>query len=476
MTKYFVKKPYFVVVAVVIVLVIGMVSLGDMQTDLLPELELPYMAVVTTEVGASPEKVEKDVVEPLESTLGTVNGVEKIASTSSNNYGMVMIQFAEDTNMEAALVRVSKATNSIDLPEGCGTPNIMELSADMMATMYASVNYDEKDIKELSTFTKKVVKPYLERQEGVASVSANGLVEDHVEIRLNEEKIDKINDKILGNANEKLIEAGKKISDARASLTESKEKLEEQEGKLSQSQKDTNKKIGDAATQISKAQAQKAAYEAQLNSLEANKSALEAEKKAYKDNKLEDTYTSINTMFGSLNSSMGEFARQAGINIPSSVKDALDHPDDFDAFVTWMKQNGYKDQVANLSLDSLKQVYNAVEVRLPKIDSELSTLENQITVQKAIIKKLNEQMKGMDEKQSQVIAGGYTAAAGFGAGQAQIASGKSQMESAQSNLDDAEKQLDDSKKATQESANINSLLSLDTLSTIISAQNFSMPA
>ena len=48
MTKYFVKKPYFVVVAVVIVLVIGMVSLGDMQTDLLPELELPYRAVVTT--------------------------------------------------------------------------------------------------------------------------------------------------------------------------------------------------------------------------------------------------------------------------------------------------------------------------------------------------------------------------------------------------------------------------------------------
>lgn len=51
MTKFFVKKPYFVLVTVIIVLVIGFVSLGEMQTDLLPKMELPYMAVITTEVG-----------------------------------------------------------------------------------------------------------------------------------------------------------------------------------------------------------------------------------------------------------------------------------------------------------------------------------------------------------------------------------------------------------------------------------------
>ena len=66
-----------------------------------------------------------------------------------------MLEFAEDTNMEAALVRVSKALNSLSLPEGCGTPNIMEISADMMATMYASVSYEGKDIKELSNLQKR---------------------------------------------------------------------------------------------------------------------------------------------------------------------------------------------------------------------------------------------------------------------------------------------------------------------------------
>ena len=93
MTKFFVKKPYFVLVTVIIVLVIGFVSLGEMQTDLLPKMELPYMAVITTEVGASPEKVESDVVKPMESTLGTINAENGFStSTSANNYGNVDVR------------------------------------------------------------------------------------------------------------------------------------------------------------------------------------------------------------------------------------------------------------------------------------------------------------------------------------------------------------------------------------------------
>ena len=461
MTKFFVKKPYFVLVTVIIVLVVGFVSLSEMQTDLLPELELPYMAVITTEVGASPEKVENDVIKPMESTLGTINGVEKLTSTSANNYGMLMLEFAEDTNMEAALVRVSKALNSLSLPEGCGTPNIMEISADMMATMYASVSYEGKDIKELSNFAEKTIKPYLERQDGVASVSANGLIEDHVEIRLNEKKIDQMSEK---------------IEDARASLKKSKEQLKKQEKTLSGKQQETNQKLAEAQTKLAEALSQKAAYEAELNSLKASQSALKAEKKAYKEAGLEKTYHTLNNTFKNLNVTMGEAAKQMGITIPESVKEAVNHPKQFEAFVSWMEQIGYGEQFSKLTIDSLKQMYKAVEVRLPQIDTELSNLKIKIKVQKTIIDKLKEQMKGLDKQQSKLIAGGYSAAAGFGAGQAQIAAGKTQIESAQKELDDAEDKLEDSRKAARENANIDALLSLDTLSTMISAQNFSMPA
>ena len=475
MTKFFVKKPYFVLVTVIVVLVVGFVSLSEMQTDLLPELELPYMAVITTEVGASPEKVENDVIKPMESTLGTINGVEKLTSTSANNYGMLMLEFAEDANMEAALVRVSKALNSLSLPEGCGTPNIMEISADMMATMYASVSYEGKDIKELSNFAEKTIKPYLERQDGVASVSANGLIEDHVEIRLNEKKINQMNDKILGQTNDKLLEASEKIEDARASLKKSKEQLKKQEKTLSGKQQETNQKLAEAQTKLAEALSQKAAYEAELNSLKASQSALKAEKKAYKEAGLEKTYHTLNNTFKNLNVTMGEAAKQMGITIPESVKEAVNHPKQFEAFVSWMEQMGYGEQFSKLTIDSLKQMYKVVEVRLPQIDTELSNLKIKIKVQKTIIDKLKEQMKGLDKQQSKLIAGGY-AAAGFGAGQAQIAAGKTQIESAQKELDDAEDKLEDSRKAARENANIDALLSLDTLSTMISAQNFSMPA
>ena len=116
------------------------------------------------------------------------------------------------------LVKVSNALDSVDFPDGCGKPNTMELSMDMMATMYASVNYDGKNIKDLTTFSKEVVEPYIERQDGVASVSVVGGVEDTVEVRLNQNKIDKINNKILEKTNSKLADADKKISSAKSKL------------------------------------------------------------------------------------------------------------------------------------------------------------------------------------------------------------------------------------------------------------------
>lgn len=476
MTKFCVKKPYFIVVAVVIVLTIGAVSLSKMQTDMLPDLEMPYMAVITTEAGASPEKVENDITSTMESTLGTISGVENVSSTSANNYGMVMLEFAEDTDMEAALVRVSKAISSMELPDGCGTPNIMEASTDMVATMYASVNYKGKDIKELSTFTEKVVKPYLERQEGVASVTANGMVKDSIEIRLNQKKIDKVNDKILAHANSKLADASKKIEDAEKDLANGKSQLESQEKELGNKQEETNKQLSEAATQLSKAQATKAAYESTLSSLKASESALLAEKNAYKDAKAEENYKALNIAFAQFNKNLGKIAEQNGVSIPENVKDAIDNPKKLSGFVKWMKQIGQEEQVAALDGATLEKLYQIVEVRIPQIDTELSNLKVKIQAAEAVLKSVNEKMAGLDEKQSQTTEAGYSASAGFGAGQAQIASGKQQMQKAEEELKSAKEKLEESKKATLENANIDALVSQETLSAMLTAQNFSMPA
>ncbi len=476
MTKFFVKKPYFMIVAIIMVLVVGFVSVSSMQTNLLPNLELPYMAVITTEIGASSEKVEKDITEPMENALGTISGVEKVKSTSSNNYSMVMLSFVDDTDMNSALVRVSKTVNSMDLPDGCGTPNIMEISMDMVATMYANVNYKGMDIKKLSDFTERSVKPYLERKSGVASVSVSGLIEDSIEIRLNKKKINKVNDKILSLTNDKLAKAEDKIATSKTKLLNSKNKIKNNENSVSSSQNSTNKKLSDASVKLSKAQASKSAHESTLASLKAQKAALEAEKNAYEKAKLPDTYKTLNNTFAQLNTSLSALASQAGVKIPASVKEAVSDEKSFNAFVKWMKAIGFGDKVGKLSYSNLKSVYNAVEVRIPQIDTELGNLDTKIKVQEAIVKKFKDKTAKLDSQQSKLSSAGLSAAASFGAGKAGLNSAEKSIEDAEKQLDSAEKKLKKSKKAARENANLNSMLTLDTLSKIIAAQNFSMPA
>ena len=132
MEKLSVKKPFTILVAVILVLVLGVVSVTRMTTDLLPNMSLPYLMVITTYPGASPEQVENDVVRPMESALGTVSGVENVYSTSAENFGMVQLEFVEGTDMDSTLVKVNSALQQVSatLPEMCGTPSVIELSMD----------------------------------------------------------------------------------------------------------------------------------------------------------------------------------------------------------------------------------------------------------------------------------------------------------------------------------------------------------
>lgn len=495
MIKYSVKKPFTVLVAVIIVLVIGFVSLMGMKTDLLPDMSMPYMVVITTYPGASPEKVEESVTKPMESTLGTINGVENVTSTSAENYSMVMLEFEEDTSMDSAMVKVSSATNQIEsvLPETCGTPNILEISMDMMATMYASVSYEGKDIYELSSFAKDVVIPYFERQAGVASVSEIGMVEKTIEVRLNQDKIDKINDEILVLTNDKLADAKTELSDARNSLADAKSKINQQEQELSNQQNSTTSELADATLQLNEAIASRAAYESQLTSLKASKSALEGEKKAYKDNKIQSTYNSLNEMFAQLHTAvsamqaqMGELSPLDASSMPTDIKDAIDHPEKLKYFKTAVEtlasmpnsqmDAGMVSQAKDLDKKTLKQVYEIVNVRLPQIETELANLEIEIKVAEEVLKQVETQMSTIDDAYKQAEQGKITAAAGFGSGGAQIAAAKTAMEEAQEELENADKTYQDSVKEARKNANINQMLTLDALSGMIYAQNFSMPA
>lgn len=281
MPKYCVKKPFTVVVAVIMVLVLGVISFMNMTTDLLPTIELPYVVVVTTYPGASPERVETGVTAVLEAGLGTVNGVADVSSISNENYSMIILEFESGSNMDSAMVKLSTAVDQVKgyLPDTAGTPMLLELSPDMLPVMVASVDMEGMDIYELSKFAEDTVVPYFERQAGVASVDSTGLVEKTVEVRLDEARIEALNTKVLASVDEKLADAQKELDDAakevadgQAELQKGKDELQNSKDALADQQATLSEQLAQGSTELDSASAR-------LNAMLAEKDSLTAEKK-----------------------------------------------------------------------------------------------------------------------------------------------------------------------------------------------------
>ena len=252
MPKYSVKKPFTILVAVILVLVLGFVSLTGIQTDLLPSMNLPYLLVMTTYPGASPEQVEADVTQPLENSLSTLNGVKNVTSQSNENYSLIFLEYQDDTDMDSAMVKASTAVNQLGdtLPDMASTPTLIEISPDMMATQYIAVDYDGMDIYELSDYVKDTVMPQLERVDGVASVSTTGLVEKTVQITLNQEKIDTVNDKLLVKVSDRLADAKKELDSNKAKINSSLKELDDAQAQLDAGKAELNTQKADVTTQL----------------------------------------------------------------------------------------------------------------------------------------------------------------------------------------------------------------------------------
>jgi HAE1 family hydrophobic/amphiphilic exporter-1 len=219
MEKFSVKKPFTVLVAVIMVLMLGFVSITKMKTNLLPNVSTPYLMVVTVYPGASPERVETEVSDVLQNAL-TVPGVSKITATSAENYSLLLMQFVDDTDMDSALVQVSNKLDQAksDLPETVLTPSVIQYSMNMNAFMTVAVSREGSSVYDLSDFIKNTMTPYVQRKGGVSSVSSSGLVEQLVQVQLNQEKVDAINEKLMELIDTQLEVAHTQLEEAEAKI------------------------------------------------------------------------------------------------------------------------------------------------------------------------------------------------------------------------------------------------------------------
>ncbi len=211
-SKFSVKKPYTVLVGVVLAIILGVVSFTRMTADLLPNISLPYVLVMTTYPGASPETVEMAVTQPVESAMATVSNIESISSVSGENYSMVILEFAQTADMNAVSLEIRESLDQIKSywDDSVGNPIIMKMNPDMLPVMIAAVGVEGMDNAQISTYVQDSIVPELESLEGVASVSATGLLEESVNVVIRQEKVDAINEMVFAAIDDKMAEAEKK--------------------------------------------------------------------------------------------------------------------------------------------------------------------------------------------------------------------------------------------------------------------------
>ena len=266
-----------VFVAVIIVIALGIVSLIKMTPDLLPSIDLPYVVVMTTYPGATPEEVEQTVAvtEHGYEVLATVENLKSVQSVSNANYSLVVLEFENDADMNTAIVNTMQG---VDLVEGSwdeeiGSPYIMKINPNMMPIAIAAVDKKGATTEEVSTFVEDELMNQLEGITGVASISTGGLIESKVNVSINEDKIEKLNKKLLGEASPSLANAKGKLSSGLAQIKKAEAKLAESRKTLEQTKNDTYDKLAQTSAQLDVAVARASALETQIKTLEGRKAA-----------------------------------------------------------------------------------------------------------------------------------------------------------------------------------------------------------
>ncbi|XTR38753.1 efflux RND transporter permease subunit [Paraclostridium tenue] len=398
-SKFSVKRPFTVFVSVILVIILGGVSFTEMTTDLLPKIDLPYVIVMTTYPGASPEKVEESVTKPLEKVLATSNGIENINSVSSENSSMIMLEFNQKVNMDSVMIDLSGKIDLVksQLADEVGTPTLMKMNPDMMPIMVASIDINNKNIKEASKIVKKEVIPSFERIDGVASVDTMGILEESIKMTLDDSKIEKLNNKLKSSIDSKMQSSQDELNKAKNEIAKGKAELKKQS-------EEKNKELneGSSAIKTGKSQLQSA-----ISQLSSGKNELENQK-----------------------------------------SELLNKKDELEQMIKNQEEN-------NIPVsDEQKEGLTLLESGIKTFDEKLSEINNQES-------SLNNQLKELNDKEKQLEAGKATLNSELNKASQSLSSSEAEIEKSSKELEKAKeeayKNADLGKNITKE--NLSKILS-----------------
>ena len=422
--KFSVRKPYTVFVAVIVVIMFGVVSFTRMVPDLFPKIELPYVAVITTYPGASPQTVESEVTAPLEQQLSTLENLKSVTSTSSGSSSLIFLEFEQDTELDTVSVdiRDKAALVSGSWDDAISSPVIMKINPSMIPVNVSAVSVKGSDISETSRLLDEEILRKLEGTDGVASVTSAGMIENSVRITVSDEKVNAVNEKITGAVS----------------------------GSLADAESTINKQLADA--------------EKSLAALEAGKEQIKNSQDTLAENR--DSITGLLTSLKTLTTSK-EGLEAANGAIYDSIAAAMPEASEEVIEAAAMKNETYAENAASIAkaesaisavLDQVKPMRSVFE----GLGIDVSTLGTLDGVTKA-----EETLNVSLQKQENRLNNAMAEAAGS---EALLKAANMQLESSLAQLDSQ------GASAAESASSVSSYLTVSGISQLITAQNFQMPA
>lgn len=189
-----VRRPVTTILVFIGMIVIGLYSLVQLPVDLYPEIELPFITVVTTFPGTSASDVEENVTRPIENELNSVGNLKELTSTSSDGLSVVFLQFEYGSNLDEAMNDIRSNLNFVTrlLPDGAEDPTIIKFNSSMMPIIFYAVTAKESYEGLEKILDERVVNP-LNRIDGVAAVSLSGVPGRRVYIDIDPRKMEAYN-------------------------------------------------------------------------------------------------------------------------------------------------------------------------------------------------------------------------------------------------------------------------------------------
>ena len=443
MPKFSVKKPLTVFVAVLAILVLGVVAYLKMTPDLMPNMDFPYVILVTTDPGASPETVEADITKPLEQSMATLDRIKNVTSSSMDSVSMVVLEFEDGVNMDTVSVDIQQKINQLkgSWSDTVGDPYVLKMNPSMLPVQVTALSYDGKDITELSDFVTDTLSPKLEGITGVASVTVSGTVQHQLHVILSQKKLDDLSRRLSDAIAKQLSDAAGQLSSARGQVNSAKAAIRSaEESAVRDAVTQALTTIQDSLKTMRDSRDQLQANLRELAEIQAEKARLEAENAPYQ--------ARIEAIRH--DPSMTEEEKQAAIAEIESDPEYVRIQAELAALDLRMAALGVKwDEAVQRAKEWQKQ--------LEELEKQLRDLETD---------------EGVAKLADQVTAGTLTMADAV----TQIISANIQLDSALNQIDQGLQTLEESRSAALSQADLSSSLNLSTITALLTAQNFSMPA